>query len=155
MIRDQLIAAHPASVAPPVEIVQHMLGFYADSNLTHVLEPNMWRTLLVATIYFTLISLTGCTIGSELGERVGNSCRDDLDCAPGSECLRGGDFPDGMCSHDCNDDRDCPEYARCIDTQGGVCLLACDTDGDCPSRYECKSRDREGHGGRANICLGD
>ena len=115
----------------------------------------MFRALLVlAAIAMIALPLSGCTEG-RLGEHVGNSCDSDLDCAPRSDCLEGGDFPGGMCSHRCDFDGDCPDYARCVDVSGGHCLLECDDDRDCPADYECKLREREGHGGRTGVCLGD
>lgn len=115
----------------------------------------MLRALFVALLCVSLLPLFGCTEGASLGERVGNSCRDDMDCARGSFCLTGRDFPDGMCTHDCDFDRDCPSYARCVEDEGGVCLLECDVDRDCPARYECQSRDREDGPGRVEVCRGD
>ncbi|MGM0555030.1 MAG: hypothetical protein ACQEVA_01500 [Myxococcota bacterium] len=114
----------------------------------------MLRTLLIALLCFSLLPLLGCTDGS-LGERVGNSCRDDVDCARGSFCLTGGDYPDGMCTTRCDFDRDCPSFARCVEDNGGICLLECDVDRDCPARYECKSLEREDGPGNVDVCRGD
>lgn len=84
---------------------------------------------------------------------VGGSCRDHHDCE--ERCVRGGDFPGGTCTVDCRDDRDCPGDSWCVDRSGGVCLQACDFDGDCRGGYECDDVDREGHGGRIPVCIGD
>lgn len=85
------------------------------------------------------------------GGVVGGACRDGRDCA--ERCVKGGAFPDGTCTVECRDDRDCPDGTSCIDVEGGVCLLACRYDEDCRPPYECKDRDREGAGGREAVCI--
>jgi hypothetical protein len=82
---------------------------------------------------------------------VGGSCRDNGDCD--ERCVRGDDFPGGTCTVNCHDDRDCPDGTWCIDKAGGVCLLGCHVDDDCRRSYRCKSEDREGHGGKATVCI--
>jgi hypothetical protein len=114
----------------------------------------MKRIVLILVCLGFLLAM-GCTEGSSLGARVGNSCDADRDCAPGSDCLRGGDFPGGFCTHECDSDRDCPDYASCVGVEGGVCLISCVDHRDCPPDYECDDRSREGHPGRTRVCLGE
>lgn len=85
------------------------------------------------------------------GGLVGGGCRDDRDCA--ERCIGGGDFPGGTCTVDCHDDRDCPDGTWCIHTNGGVCLLGCAYDEDCRGGYECRDTDREGAGGKIDVCI--
>lgn len=85
------------------------------------------------------------------GGLVGGSCRDDRDCA--ERCVEGGKFPGGTCTVDCRDDRDCPGSTYCVEEKGGVCLLACEYDDECRGGYECKNKDREGAGGKIEVCI--
>lgn len=84
---------------------------------------------------------------------VGGTCTDNEDCQ--EKCLTGGDWPGGMCTVSCSDDRDCPDLSYCIEEERGVCLMDCMEDDDCPSGYECEDEDREGHRGKAYVCVGD
>lgn len=84
---------------------------------------------------------------------VGAECRADIDCEPGADCLRSGDFPGGTCSLPCNTHLDCTPGTACIDTQGGVCLVACANDSYCRPGYHCKNkRDRDGVGSSL-VCI--
>jgi hypothetical protein len=93
-------------------------------------------------------------VGNE-GDVVGGPCTDFMDCAPESYCETGGDFPGGVCTLDCRDDRDCPEGTACIDKQGGICLLLCNFDSDCRQGYDCDDEDRRGASGKATVCIDD
>ena len=84
---------------------------------------------------------------------VGGACNDHRDCK--ERCLEGKDYPGGMCTVDCRDDRDCPGGTYCTDKSGGVCLLACGNSGDCPGGYVCKDLDAEGGPGKIPVCIGD
>ncbi len=96
--------------------------------------------------------LTACPhdVGHD-GDLVGGSCRDGGDCV--ERCVKGGDFPEGTCTVDCRDDRDCPGDTWCVDKSGGVCLLGCDADRDCRGGYDCKDTKREGSGGKIAVCI--
>lgn len=108
-----------------------------------------WRiAFLLGFVGF--LACHGGDVGPD-GGLVGGACRDGGDCA--ERCVRGGDFPDGTCTVDCRDDRDCPDGSWCIDVEGGVCLLGCAYDDDCRPPYECKDRNREGAGGREAVCI--
>jgi hypothetical protein len=82
---------------------------------------------------------------------VGGSCDHDRECA--DLCVEGKDFPDGTCTVECRDDRDCPGYAACVKKEGGICLPLCDHDGDCREKYSCQDVDREGASGEAPVCI--
>ncbi len=60
---------------------------------------------------------------SDVSRSLGAQCDSRSDCD--ERCLRGEDYPDGMCTTSCETDRDCPGEARCIDEEGGVCLYRC------------------------------
>jgi hypothetical protein len=92
---------------------------------------------------------------SNEGDVVGGPCTDFMDCAPDSYCETDSDFPDGICTLDCRDDRDCPEGSVCIDKQGGICLLLCNFDSDCRRQYECEDENRRGASGKATVCIKD
>lgn len=85
------------------------------------------------------------------GGLVGGSCRDSGDCV--ERCVEGKDFPGGTCTVECRDDRDCPGDTFCVDKKGGVCLLACGHDDECRGGYECKDVNREGAGGKIDVCI--
>lgn len=87
------------------------------------------------------------------GALVGGECRDDFDCD--ERCVRGGDFPGGMCTIRCRDSRDCPRGTWCIDEAGGVCALSCRDDLDCRRGYECDDERLRGDRGREWVCIGD
>lgn len=91
----------------------------------------------------------GGAVGPE-GDVVGGPCRDHVDCS--DRCVRGGSYPDGTCTVNCEDDRDCPDGTWCVDRNGGVCLLDCRSSGDCRPGYRCRDTDREGAGGERPVC---
>lgn len=101
-----------------------------------------------------LLFFAGCNsdIGLE-GALVGGSCRDYRDCE--RECVGGRNFPDGMCTVYCRDDRDCPSGTGCIDRNGGVCALYCEADADCRREYDCEDVRRRGGPGDERVCIGD
>lgn len=84
---------------------------------------------------------------------VGGACRDAFDCAPGVDCERGGDFPDGTCTLPCRSHRDCPGGTACVDVRGGLCLIACTNDLHCRERYACRARDSRGERGESFVCI--
>jgi hypothetical protein len=111
-----------------------------------------WTVLLA--LCGTLIGCGGGGVGND-GDVVGGPCSSNADCARGSECATGGDFPGGTCTVRCVDDRDCPGGTACIDESGGICLLLCDFDTDCRIGYECDDQSRRGHSGSATVCIDD
>ncbi len=87
------------------------------------------------------------------GDLVGGACLDSRDCE--GFCERGGDFPEGMCTIECRDSRDCPEDTWCIDKKGGICALACREHTDCRRGYRCKEESLRRDRGEEFVCLGD
>lgn len=66
----------------------------------------------------------------------GGLCRDDRDCDAALHCCTddkncGG----GMCTADCDGDRDCPLDMLC---EHSVCFYACDDDRDCAQGMTCE-----------------
>jgi hypothetical protein len=82
---------------------------------------------------------TNTGIGKD-GPVVGGPCKTTRDCADGSKCTSGTQFPDGMCTVDCLTDLDCPEGSYCIGESGGVCHSECAVAGDCRNGYSCYTR---------------
>ena len=107
-------------------------------------------SLLVAVVMFVFLPLViGCG-----GEReVGGECDVHADC--NERCVKGSDFPGGMCTVACDDYRDCPGGTSCISTRDGICIPECDGDRDCFGGYECESKSRHGEGGSDRVCFGD
>lgn len=99
---------------------------------------------------FGLLLATGC--GDPDERRVGGECSAHSDCE--ERCVRGSDFPDGMCTLSCDDYRDCPGGTSCISKKDGVCAMECERDRDCPGGYECESTSRRGESGSQRVCLG-
>lgn len=112
----------------------------------------MLRKLVAAISVLFVLSLAAC--GNHAGRQVGAACVVDGDCDGGSMCLRGGDYPGGLCSMHCNNTNQCPSIAACIKKDGGVCLVLCQTDHDCPGGWKCKDKDLQGEPGKAGVCLG-
>lgn len=112
------------------------------------------KTTSFAIIALLCLALTGCgdIVGNDSGF-VGGSCRANADCE--ERCVRNGDFPDGMCTIACDFDEDCPDGSRCIDREDGICALSCDENRDCRADYLCRSQDRRGDRGEAQVCVGD
>jgi len=84
---------------------------------------------------------------------VGGACRNNLDCAPGARCERGGQFPDGTCALPCRDHLDCPSGTACVDVAGGICLVACISDLDCRVSYRCRERNDRADRGESLVCI--
>jgi hypothetical protein len=112
------------------------------------------RALPAVGLVLSLALAGGCSggVGND-GGLVGGDCRDNADCT--ERCVRGGDFPDGTCTIDCNDDIDCPRGTACVEREGGICLLLCDFDRDCRPSYACEPISRHGHSGSASVCIDD
>lgn len=107
---------------------------------------------LTLALALLLVGACGGGVGNE-GDLVGGPCQTDRDCAEG--CVTGGDFPGGTCTVRCRDDHDCPSGTACIDEEGGICLLLCHFDTDCRIGYSCDDKSREGHSGKATVCIDD
>ncbi|HHH29316.1 MAG TPA: hypothetical protein ENK57_13365 [Polyangiaceae bacterium] len=111
----------------------------------------MWRLGL----FFALLA-SGCAsnVGPD-GIAVGGPCADEFDCLTGSYCLRGFDYPSGVCTTNCRASADCRGESVCADVEGGVCLLSCAVDEDCArTGYSCRELDMRGATGRVSACTG-
>lgn len=88
---------------------------------------------------------------------IGDHCAPTNTC-PG-ECVRGGDFPGGICTLECDNDADCPTDYRCVESEGGICLPSCDAEQTCidllGSDWRCEPRQSEGDGTEVTVCYGD
>ena len=84
---------------------------------------------------------------------VGGGCFENDGCE--ELCMTGSDWPGGMCTVECDDDRDCPDLSYCVAIERGICLMDCIVDEDCPSGYTCDDIDREGHRGEIYVCVKD
>jgi hypothetical protein len=87
------------------------------------------------------------------GDVVGGPCATSNQCAGGSECQTGGDFPGGTCTVPCLTQSQCPSGTVCIDKGGGMCLLPCQTVQDCRGGYKCKLHKRKDKSDEALVCL--
>ncbi len=112
----------------------------------------MLRNLMAALSVLFVLFVAAC---GDPGRGMGAACAVDGDCASGSMCLRGKDYPGGLCSMGCNHTDQCPRIAACIKKDGGVCLVTCQTDHDCPGGWKCKNKDLQGEPGSTGVCLGD
>ena len=95
--------------------------------------------------------------GDDVSRAVGARCDRNVDCV--DRCLGpNNEYPDGFCTLDCNDVRDCPESAECIDREGGVCLFLCRDDRDCDflgPNWVCRDENlREDPSRQAGVCRG-
>jgi hypothetical protein len=112
-------------------------------------------TLLAITF---LLGAAACGDDDDRRGDLGAACADHRDCA--DRCVRGGDWPGGMCTYSCSDDRDCPGGTACISKEGGMCAVTCQVNADCAhfgfsSSYACRSTDRKGASGDVRVCRGD
>lgn len=108
-----------------------------------------------AVVYAVLV-VTACGGGHTVDRLLGAKCDADTDCD--ERCLGpNAEYPEGLCSYQCDTDRDCPGDAWCIETNSGVCLFACGDDIDCDflgRDWVCRDRDRRGAGGKERVCVG-
>lgn len=110
---------------------------------------SVWTALVIG-----LVGALSCSHEDDVGHGghlVGGACLDHEDCV--DRCVRGGSYPDGTCTVDCRDDRDCPGGTYCVNEDGGICLLHCGGSYDCRAGYNCKSRDRHGEPGDVHVCI--
>jgi hypothetical protein len=109
---------------------------------------------LYVTLCLSAVAFAGCGDDDYAPYAiVGGACRGNIDCAPGADCQRGGDFPDGTCTLPCNSHLDCISGSACIDTQGGICLVACADNSYCRPGYKCKTKDDRDRRGKSLVCI--
>src|SRR5690606_24431132 len=104
-----------------------------------------------------LASTTGCDDDDDGFGDLGSACGENADCR--DRCVRGPEWPGGMCTFSCGDDQDCPGGTACVDRSGGVCAVVCETNDDChgfgfPNDGDCRDTDREGESGEVRVCRG-
>ena len=105
-----------------------------------------------------ILAASACA-SDKVDAQVGARCTSANDCT--DRCLPPGpDFPGGMCSRDCNADRECPTDTLCAPVETGVCLYSCRDDGDCGFlgsvggiAWECRGV-LSAEGDEIRICLG-
>ena len=65
----------------------------------------------------------------------GGFCEEELDCRPGTTCCTTDNCGGGMCTVECEDDRDCPIGMLC---EHDVCFYTCESDRDCAEGMSCE-----------------
>lgn len=112
--------------------------------------------LRLGVLAVLLACAPGCS-SSDVSRSLGAQCESRSDCD--ERCLRGVDYPDGLCTTSCETDRDCPGAALCIDEEGGVCLYRCEVADDCDflgTSWDCKLKDARENGiGEVSVCFGE
>lgn len=125
-------------------------------RLSHGRMPLMKKLAWLPLVLAFLLPACGSDGGPGVGPGsllVGAACDADRHCD--SRCVKGKNYPGGMCTVSCRDDRDCPSGTACIDDHGGICALACTVHRDCDfmgGRYLCDAKSRKGSAGRALVC---
>jgi len=120
-------------------------------------RKEMMGKLILVALLLGSGAVVGCgsaAVGPD-GTSVGGPCAGDDDCASGSRCETGGDFPGGMCLRTCAADDDCPDGSACISEKGGICLPKCTSGTDCRSGYECADEGRKEAEGKVSVCSKD
>ena len=115
----------------------------------------MLRRALGVIAFVLVAGVVSCGDDDDGGGDVGAPCRDDFDCD--GRCVRGGDWPGGMCTYSCDFDGDCPDHTACVEEDGGVCAVVCGDTEDCRDYgfepgYSCAQTDRQGHSGDVPVC---
>jgi hypothetical protein len=114
---------------------------------------------MLALVLLSLVTAAAaCGDDDDRRGNLGAACIDHRDCD--ERCVRGGDWPGGMCTYSCSDDRDCPSGTACVNKDGGICAVTCRSHSDCArygfsTDYICKSTDRKGGSGDTLVCRGD
>jgi hypothetical protein len=112
------------------------------------------RRFLIALGSSALLFACSTNVGPD-GRVIGGPCLDELDCAAGSYCLTGLDYPDGTCTTNCRQDADCRGGSVCVEEEAGICLLPCTVDEDCArDGYVCRDRVQRGVVGTVRVCVG-
>jgi len=85
------------------------------------------RRVLAASALLLIATACG---EHDVSRMIGARCDDSDECD--ERCLQpGNDYPGGFCTLVCDDDRDCPGDAVCVDEEGGVCLFTCERTTSC------------------------
>lgn len=88
---------------------------------------------------------------------IGARCDTPSDCD--DRCLTPqNDFPDGLCTLDCQSSNDCPSSSTCADKEGGICLFECNFAADCSflgAAWICAEQNRrEDQNQKVKVCVG-
>ena len=116
---------------------------------------------LISTIllpWMVVVFVAGCGSGNSVGvngKLVGGACTVPQDCAQGSTCKNGKDFPGGMCTVACTATSGCPAGSTCIESSGGTCAYTCSVHQDCRASYFCKGKKRVDKLGEVLVCWED
>jgi hypothetical protein len=113
------------------------------------------KRLRLAAVLLALALATACGVSAGVSRQLG--ARRDHNAECDDRCLTGGQFPDGLCSLDCEQDDDCPDGSACADLEGGVCLFSCQADPDCDflgAGWRCHDQPERGGGGPVSVCIG-
>jgi len=108
-------------------------------------------------VVVAIMLLGACADGGGVSREIGARCEFARECD--DRCLTPtADYPDGLCTLDCQSDRECPDDARCVDKEGGVCLFSCNFTADCtflgPS-WDCKELNgRQDMTAKVKVCIG-
>ena len=94
-----------------------------------------------------------------VGDEVGATCYDDLDCNTDYECLyafANYTFETGLCAKECQRDSDCGSNRTCIaNSLGGssMCMQRCDTGFSCRYEFACTANLTNTSGQTVSACL--
>jgi len=109
-------------------------------------------------VTFVFVAMTLLVFGTNCSDDeggLGSTCGNDGDCD--GICATGHDFPGGICTYFCYDNRDCPDHWVCADKAGGTCLETCTSSDRCKDLYDsqwhCKSVSLR-PSGKAAVCIG-
>lgn len=117
----------------------------SESSRTPYLISWFGGTFITAML-IAMIGPTGCGGGASSDKcrlypedcrgAAGTLCNDDRDCNGGLECCTdNNNCGGGMCTFECQDDRDCPIDMLC---QHDLCFYACNSDDDCADSMSCE-----------------
>lgn len=109
------------------------------------------RSIVVVLVLFAACG--GGGVSREIGARCDTARDCDDRCLPPSD-----DFPDGLCTLDCQSSDECPDDTRCVDKESGVCLFTCNFTADCGflgPQWECKEQnERQDPNQKVKVCVG-
>jgi len=115
----------------------------AGIDLAHT-TPYTRRVKARGLLLLLLVGLApACGRDDQVSPDFGAACSEPGDCSPGARCLPNPEWPNGLCTQDCEVDTDCPSSAICLqtDNDGMACLY------ECTSTADCEFLDREGEAG--------
>lgn len=95
-----------------------------------------------------------------VGDEVGATCVDELDCNEGFLCYEEFDvfaFSNNLCAKECNEDGDCGRDRACMLGEDGfnLCMQRCDRGLSCRSSFTCQPGILTTAGQSASLCLSE